>query len=39
MAPGTSAATLQEIKEEKGDFQEDIGVEDLLAAAADAEAR
>lgn len=39
MAPGTSAATLQEIKEEKEDFQEDIGVEDLLAAAADAEAR
>ena len=38
MAAGTSAATLKEnIKEE--DFQEDIGVEDLLAAAANAEQR
>lgn len=38
MAAGTSAATLEkEIKEEG--FQEDIGVEDLLAAAANAEQR
>lgn len=38
MAVGTSAATLREdIKEE--DFQEDIGIDELLAAAANAEQR
>lgn len=39
MAAGTSAATLHAIKEEEKLFQEDEGVEDLLAAAADAEQR
>lgn len=39
MAAGTSAATLNAIKEEEKLFQDDAGVEDLLAAAADAEQR
>ena len=38
LAAGTSAATLKEDIKEEG-FQEDIGVEDLLAAAANAEQR
>lgn len=36
---GTSAATLTNIKHEEEDFQDDTGVEELLAAAASAEAR
>lgn len=35
MAAGTSAATLQGLKEEEKDFLEDAGVEDMLAAAAE----
>lgn len=39
MALGTSAATLKDLKQEEEDFQDDTGVEELLAAAASAEAR